>query len=198
MILVNWNEVSAIATVIQAVVVVIAAALALWQLQESLTERQLTGFLRLMDELESGTVQQTRRVLRMFHEDITKIARSGDLEELDRFISRKTRRWQHPMSLGQVRDDVTKLEYAAMLCLDGMLPIRLERTYFATVVALTWPYLKPVALMLRQARGAQYLQHFEALYEIYTSGAIYRRRYTRVRKRHARRMVLMSKSVVVK
>jgi hypothetical protein len=198
MMLVNWNEVSAISTAVQAVVVIVAAALALWQLREALTARQLTGFLRLMDELENGTVHQTRRFFITFHEDVLKIARSSNLQELDRFISHKTRRWQHPMSLGQVRDDLTKLEYTAMLCLDGMLPIRLERTYFTTVVALTWPYLKPVVLMLRQARGPQYLQHFEALYGLYTSGAIYQRRYTRARKREARRMILMSKSVVVK
>lgn len=194
----NWNEVSAISTAVQALVVIIAAAFALWQLREALTSRQMAGFLRLIDELESGTVQQTRRLFITFHEDILRIAKTNDLRELDRFISHETRRWQHPLSLGQVRDDLTKLEYAAMLCVEGMLPIRLERAYFTTVVALTWPYLKPVALMLRQARGAQYMQHFEALYGLYTSGAIYQRRYIHARKREARRMVLMSKSVVVK
>jgi hypothetical protein len=195
---VSWNEVAAISTAVQAVVVIVAAALGLRQLRESLTTRQMAGFLRLMDELENGTVQQTRRFFITFNKDVLKIARSGDLRELDRFMSRTTRRWEHPLSLGQVRDDLTKLEYAAMLCLDGMLPIRLEQTYFATVVALTWPYLEPIVLMLRQARGAQYLQHFEALYELYTSGAVYQRRYTRARKREARRMILVSKSVVVK
>jgi hypothetical protein len=195
---VNWDEISAISTAVQAVVVIVAAAFALWQLREALTARQMAGFLRLMDELENGTVQYTRRFLVTFHEDLVGIAESGDLRKLDRFISGKTRRWEHSLSLGQVRDDLTKLEYAAMLCLDGMLPIRLERTYFTTVVALTWPYLKPIALMLRQVRGVQYLQHFEALYGLYTSGVIYRRRYSRARKRETRRMVMVSKSVVVR
>jgi hypothetical protein len=195
---VNWDEINAISGAVQAIVVIVAAALALWQLRAALTERQTAGFLRLMDELESGTVQQTRRFLATFHADIARIARSGDLRELDKFISRKTRRWQYPLSLGEVRDDLTKLEYVAMLCLDGMLPIRMERTYFATVVALTWPNLKPVVFMLRQTRGEQYLQHLEALYRLYTSGAIYQRHYNRRRRREARRMVSVSKNVVIK
>jgi hypothetical protein len=193
----DWNEVSAISTAVQAIIVIAAAALALWQLQEALTARRMAGFLRLMDELESGTVQQTRRFFNTYQEDVRQIADTGNLQELDKFIRRKTRRWQQPLSLGSVRDDLTKLEYTAMLCLHGMLPIKLERTYFTTVVVLTWPYIEPVALMLRQARGVQYMQHFEALYRLYSSGAIYRGGYARSRKREASRLMLVSMSVVV-
>jgi len=194
---VNWNEVSAISAAIQAVIVTTAAVLALWQLQEALTARRLAGFLRLMDELESGTVQQTRRFFNSYHKDVCRIAATGSLRDLDKFLTRKTRHGQQPLSLGSVRDDLTKLEYTAMLCLHGMLPIELERTYFTTVVVLTWPNIEPVALMLRKDRGAQYLQHFEALYRLYSSGAIYRRGYLRLRKREASRLMLVSKSVVV-
>ena len=95
-----------------------------------------------------------------------------------------------------MRDDLTKLEYAAMLCLHGMLPIKLERTYFTTVVVLTWPYIEPAVLMLRRERGVQYLQHFETLYRLYASGAIYKGGYARAKKREANRMILVSKSVV--
>jgi len=196
--LVDWDEINAISSAVQAVVVVIAAGFALWQLRAARTERQTAGFLRLMDELEGGTVQQTRRFFSSFHQDVLKISRSSDLEKLNRFILRKTRRWQQPLSLGQVRDDLTKLEYAAMICLDGMLPIRLEQNYFTTVVALTWPSIESTVLMLRQARGAQYLQHFEALHKLYTSGTVYQRHYKRARRKEARRMALVSKSVVTR
>jgi len=193
----NWNEISAIATAVQALVVIAGATLALWQLREALTARQMTGFLRLIDELEQGTVQQTRRFFNAHRQDICKVAESGNLGELDEFLIRNTRRSQEPLSLGKVRDDFTRLEYTSMLCLNGMLPVRLERTYFATVVALTWPDIECVVLLLRRERGLQYLQHFETLYRLYTSGVIYRRGYSRVRKREARRMLFASKSVVV-
>jgi hypothetical protein len=193
----NWDEVGAISAAVQAIIVIAAAALALWQLQEALTDRRMAGFLRLMDELESGTVQHTRRFFNTYHDDVRRIADTGDLQELDKFLVHKTRRGEQPLSLGKVRDDLTKLEYTAMLCLHGMLPIKLERTYFTTVVVLTWPYIEPVVLMLRQARGAQYMQHFEALYRLYVSGAIYRRGYARSRKSEAGRLMLVSKSVVV-
>ena len=193
----NWNEVSAISTTIQAIVVIAAAALALWQLQESLTARQMAGFLRLIDELESGTVQQTRRIFNAHQKDVRQIAGTGNLQDLDKFLTRKTRRWQQPLSLGIVRDDLTKLEYAAMLCLHGMLPIKLERTYFTTVVVLTWPNIEPAVIMLRSERGMKYLQHFETLYRLYESGAIYQGGYARAKKREASRMILVSKSVVV-
>jgi hypothetical protein len=46
--LMSWEEVSAIATAVQALVVVVGASLALWQLREALTARQMAGFLRLV------------------------------------------------------------------------------------------------------------------------------------------------------
>jgi hypothetical protein len=193
----NWNEVSAISTAVQTLVVIAAAALALWQLREVLADRRMAGFLRLMDELESGTVQQTRRFFNSYQANVRQIAEAGNLQDLDKFITRKTRRWEQPLSLGRVRDDLTKLEYTAMLCLHGMLPIKLERTYFTTVVVLTWPYIEPVILMLRRDRGVQYMQHFEALYRLYVTGAIYRGSYASSRRREASRLMLVSKSVVV-
>jgi hypothetical protein len=194
----NWAAISAVATAVQALVVIVGAALALWQLRESLTARQMAGFLRLIDELERGSVQQTRRFFATYRRDVCKVTESGSVQILDKFLRRKTRRWQQPLSLSKVRDDFSALEHVAMLCLHGMLPVRLERTYFTTIVAITWPNIECVVLLLRKERGLPYLQHFEALYRLYTSGAIYQRNYTRARKREAQRLLLVSKSVVVK
>jgi hypothetical protein len=194
----NWNEISAIATAAQTLIVIVGAAFALWQLREASTARQMAGFLRLMDELEQGTVQQTRRFFSSYQRDVSRIASIENLQALDKFLTRTTRRWPQPLSLGRVRDDLARLEYTAMLCLHGMLPLKLERTYFTTVVTLTWPDIESVVLLLRRQRGLQYLQHFEALYRLYTSGTIYQHGYARARKREVRRLLLVSKSVVVK
>jgi hypothetical protein len=192
----SWNEITAIATGVQALVVIVGSALALWQLRLALTARQMGGFLRLIDELEQGTVQETRRFFSAHQGDVRRIAQSGSIETLDRFIRRNTRKSKQQLSMSTVRDDFTRLEYAAMLCLNGMLPLKLERTYFTTVVALTWPDIQSTVLLLRKTRGNQYLQHFEALYLLYTSGAVYRRNYTRLRKREAQRLLLASRSIV--
>jgi hypothetical protein len=192
----SWNEITAIATGVQALVVIVGSALALWQLRLALTARQMGGFLRLIDELEQGTVQETRRFFSAHQGDVRRIAQSGSIETLDKFIRRNTRKSKQQLSMSTVRDDFTRLEYAAMLCLNGMLPLKLERTYFTTVVALTWPDIQSTVLLLRKTRGNQYLQHFEALYLLYTSGAVYRRNYTRLRKREAQRLLLASRSIV--
>ena len=194
----SWEAISGISSAVQTVIIFVAAVLALWQLRESLTARQMSGFLRIIDELEHASTRQTRRFFATHRSEIAEIAKGGSLDRLDRFIRRRTRSSAEPLSLVKVQDSFASLEHIAMLSLNSMLPAKLEQAYVPTIVVRTWPNIKPVVLMLRRELGAPYLQHFEALYEVCISGAIYQRNYGHVSRHAVRRMMANSKSFALK
>lgn len=193
----NWNAISAAATVIQTLVVVTGVIIALWQLREALTERKMTAFIRLMDELERGSITQTRRFFATHQHEISKVVESGNLQVLDKFIKRKTRGYEE-LSMNRIQEDLYALEHVAMLCLYGMVPARLEQIYFTTIVASAWPNIECIVLLQRKKFGVVYLQHLEALYRLYTSGAVYQDSYNRARRQEAQRLLQASKEFVLK
>lgn len=194
---VNWQAITAISSVVQALIFLIAAVVALWQVAVSISTRQMTGFLRLIDELERGSGRHTRQFFAIHRLELANLAQDGNFRKLNHFLTKQTRSSGQPLSLSMVLDDFAALEHVAMLCIHGMLPVKLERIYFATIVVRTWPNIRPVVIMMRRERGAPYMQHFEAMYQLCINGTIYKWNYRRLKKREARRLLANSKQAVL-
>jgi hypothetical protein len=197
---VSWDAVSAISTALATTIVVVAAWIALRQFRESLSARQLQGVLGLMQQLESSSARRSRSFLYRHRDEVVAIlGQKNALRELDEFLRQTGPADDGPTSLSDLRKDLATLEYAALLAVHGMIPATLEQAYFVPTVVDYWAIMEPIVLATRkEIESDVYLQHFESIYRLATSGQIYMKNASSLKAREVRRLVARSRGMVLK
>ena len=191
----TWQSVEAISSAVGTIVLIIASWIALRQWRESLSARQIQGALALIEQLQQGSTRETREYLLRHHDKMLHIAAGPrPLERLDKFIRRNSRDGT-PRSLVEVRKNLAVLEFVAILCLNGQLPIDFERSYLAPIMARYWEAAEPIVIAIRKSRGSEiYLQHVEALVTLLRDGRLFQRRAASSKKMELKRVEQQSKS----
>ncbi|WFF00196.1 hypothetical protein [Micromonospora sp. WMMD964] len=197
---VSWDAISAISDALAAAIVIVAAWIALRQFKESLSARQLQGILGLMQQLESSSARRSRSFLYRHRDEVEAIlGRKNGLRELDEFLRKTGPADDGPHTLSELRKDLATLEYAALLAVHGMIPATLEQAYFVPTVVDYWLVMEPVVRATRKEIGSDvYLQHFESIYRLATTGQIHMKNASFAKAREARRLVAQSRAMVLK
>jgi hypothetical protein len=170
-----WDAISAIAAVIQALVVVIAAWIALYQWREALATRRLQGSERTIEAFQSPSIRISRDFLRNRRQDIARITSREDcLRLLDDLLKEAKTQGEGPGSLADLRRDLAVLEFVAVLSLNQMIPPSLEQAYLAPTLLQYWRDAETIVPAMRQSPGNElYLQHLEGLVELVVQSDFY-------------------------
>lgn len=177
----NWEAVAAFSTAVTAVVAIVASAVTLRQWRESLRSRHLQGALGLIQQIESRSARSTRRFLRRHHQAIRNASTmESPYAAIERAVHLSAAAEGSAKSLDTIRDDFAVLEYGALLALNDMVPSQLTETYLLPLVMESWPLMEPIITATRSLIETDvYLQHFEAVFILASSGDYRRRRARR-------------------
>jgi hypothetical protein len=193
---VPWDALSAIATAIQALVVIIAAVVAVYQWQEALAARRLQGSEGTIEALLAPSLRSNLDFLQEHQEDLAKMALADDgMTKLKDLISKAGE--DGPGNLANLRRDLAVLEFVSVLSFNQMIPPSLEQAYLAATLRRYWVDAMPLVRIMRKALGNDlYLQHFEALVELAGEDDFYNNRKAG-KKKNAKRRQLIERSKFV-
>jgi hypothetical protein len=100
-------------------------------------------------------------------------------------------------SVSQIKLHLAHVEYSAVLCLNGMMPIEMERAYYAPIVVDLWPVTLAIVKNIRRTTGSSvYLQHLESVYELTASGALYTKDIDKIKGEFLDRLIERSRRAV--
>lgn len=144
----NWQNWAALATVVQALVVLIALPFALFQLREATRSRELTATTQLLTEIGSPKIREARRYV-LF-----------DLQP-DFDVSMLTNE-----QLDMVSSIAVAYDRVGFMIFENLLPRRALFEFHGDDIGLVWDKIQPLVRYYREEakpKRCHYCKHFQEL-----------------------------------
>ena len=160
--MIDWNAVSALATLGGTLLILLGAVFALRQVREAAKARTLQSFLAIMDRIDAPNLRKARWLVYARHKELSrKISQDPSAEELDRFLRVLT---DQVVDLDSFRTYLASLETISMLVMHDLAPDDLIEMYFSKLVPHHWSVLASfISYMRDKYQTDDYFQHFEML-----------------------------------
>jgi len=166
-----WASVSASATALTLLVVVIAAIFTYVQVREASRARQLEGALAVLTHISSPDLRNARRLIYTHHADIDAVVATNptwkELNDSFKRISNDT------VDMECFHSYLASLENIAILVVHELAPNEIIDMYFGRMAPHHWERLAKFIEFMRSYYGSDdFLQHFEMMNQLLVSDAM--------------------------
>lgn len=160
--MIDWNAVTALATLGGTLLILIGSIFALRQVREAAKARSLQSFLAIMDRIDAPDLRKARWLVYARHKELSRKIRQGpSVEELDRYLRTIT---HEAVDLDTFRTYMASLENISILVMHNLAPDDLIEMYFGRLVPHHWDVLASfISYMRDKYQSDDYLQHLEML-----------------------------------
>jgi hypothetical protein len=157
-----FSGISAFATAISVILVIIAATFTYQQVREASRARQLESALAVLDLIDSPEHRQARRIVYLHHQQLNELVkRKPNTEQLDSFFKSVS---EDKVDFSCFHSYLAFLEHISVLVLHDLAPDSIINMYFGHMTPRHWDVLEPLVLFMRSVYGSDdFLQHFEML-----------------------------------